>query len=113
METPGSLIESLFEKAEAFGKTTFELSKLRALEKITVVVTSLVSGISLAIILSLFILVLTVGVALLLGDVLGKLYYGFFIVAGFYLVVGAALYFFLHTWIKKPVSNLIIKQALQ
>lgn len=113
METPGSLIVSLFEKAEAYGKTTFELSKLRALETTTAVVTSLVSRITVIIVISLFVFALTTAIALLLGDVLGKLFYGFFIVAAFYLVAGTVLRFFLYKWIKKPVSDLIIKQALQ
>lgn len=113
METPVSLIESLFERAEAYGKTTFELSKLKLLEKTTIVVTSLISRLIVNIIIFLFTLVLSIGIALLLGELLGKSYYGFFIVAAFYLVVWIVLHFFLHKWIKKPISDLIIKQALQ
>ncbi|HEY6503715.1 MAG TPA: hypothetical protein VIZ28_07075 [Chitinophagaceae bacterium] len=113
MESPASLIESLFEKAEAYGKTTIELTKLRALETTTIVATSLVWRLSVIITIALFILVLTIGIALLLGDLLGKSYYGFFIVAAFYLVAGIVLYYFLHKWIQKPVSDLIIKQVLQ
>ena len=113
METPVSLVESLFEKVEVYGKTTFELSKLKALENTTHVVTSLVSRLSVIIMLSLFTLVLNIGIALLLGELLGKSYYGFFIVAAFYLIAGIVFHFFLHKWIKKPISDLIITQALQ
>jgi ABC-type transport system involved in cytochrome bd biosynthesis fused ATPase/permease subunit len=63
--------------------------------------------------LTLFALVLNIGIALWLGELLGKNYYGFFIVAVFYLLSAIVLHFFLHNWIKKPVSNLIITQALQ
>jgi hypothetical protein len=73
----------------------------------------LVPRLSVIIMISLFALVLNIGIALLLGELLGKSYYGFFIVAGFYLVAGIILHFFLHKWIKKPISDLIIKQALQ
>jgi hypothetical protein len=62
---------------------------------------------------AMFALVLNIGVALWLGELLGKNYYGFFIVAAFYLFTGMVLHFFLHNWIKKPVSNLIITQVLQ
>ncbi|HLP19907.1 MAG TPA: hypothetical protein VK174_06380, partial [Chitinophagales bacterium] len=68
---------------------------------------------SVIVMLSLFALVFNIGVALWLGEVLGKSYYGFFIVAGFYLLTGVVLHFFLRSWIKKPVSDLIITQALQ
>lgn len=113
MNYPDSLIESLFEKVEAYGKTTYELSKLKLLKTTIIVVPSLISRLVVILIITLFTLVFNLGIALLLGELLGKLYYGFFIVAAFYLIAGIILHFFLHHWIKKPISNLIIKQALQ
>ncbi len=113
METPAASIESLFERAEAYSKTTYELSKLKSLETTTLVVTTLISRLSVVVMISVFALLSTIGIALLLGDLLGKSYYGFFIVAAFYLVAGIILYFFLQSWIRKPVSDLIITQALQ
>jgi len=107
------MFESLFEKAETFGKTTYELSKLKALETTTVVASSLVARLSVVLMLSIFTLVFNIGVALYLGDLLGKSYYGFFIVAAFYLIAGIVLHYFLHKWIKKPLADLIISQALQ
>ena len=113
METPATSIESLFERIEAYSKTTYELSKLKLLETTINIVNLLVPRLSVIIMISLFALVLNIGIALLLGELLGKSYYGFFIVAGFYLAAGFLLHFFLHKWIKKPISDLIIKQALQ
>lgn len=113
METPASLIESLIERAETYGKTTYELSKLKALEAATHLAASLLSRLSIILVLFLFVIVLNIGIALLVGELLGKAYYGFFIVAVFYLIAGFVFYFFLHKWIKKPVSDLIIKQVLQ
>ncbi|MBK5273415.1 MAG: hypothetical protein JJE22_20635 [Bacteroidia bacterium] len=113
METGESLIESIVEKAEAYGKTTYELSKLKVLEMTTQVATTLVSRLAVIIIVSFFTIILSVGIALLLGEMLGKTYYGFFIVAAFYLAVGIVFYFFLRKWVKRPLSELIIKQVLQ
>lgn len=113
METPESQIESLFTRLEAYSKTTIELSKLKLLETTTIIVTALVPRLSVIIMLSLFALVLNIGIALYLGELLGKVYYGFFIVAGFYLIAGIVLHLFLHKWIKKPLSEFIINQALQ
>lgn len=113
MESPASIFETLFEQVEEFGITTYELSKLKALETTTVVASSLVARLSVILMISMFVLVFNIGIALLLGELLGKSYYGFFIVAAFYLVAGIVLHFFLHKWIKKPLSDLIITQALQ
>ena len=113
METTASVLEGLFENGEAYGKTSLELAKLKSLETTTHVVTSLISRMSVILMLLLFGLVLNIGIALMLGEFLGKSYYGFFIVAAFYLVAGLVLHFFLLKWIKKPVSELIIVQALK
>jgi hypothetical protein len=44
---------------------------------------------------------------------LGKIFYGFFIVAAFYLLIVAVIHFFMHKWLKKVISNFIIKQLLK
>ena len=113
MESATSKVELLFERTEDYTKTTFELAKLKALETTTDIVTTLVWKGSVVVMAALFVLVFNVGIALWVGDLLGKSYFGFFIVAGFYLVAALILHFFMHTWIKKPISNLIITQALQ
>ncbi len=112
MEKPPNLIESLFEKLGLYGKTTYELSKLRAVQKSTDVASSVVARVVAIVILSLFVFILSIGIALLLGEWLGKFYYGFFVVAAFYLLVGVICLFHLHKWIEKPISNLIISQVL-
>ncbi len=112
METPASLIETLIDKVEAYGKSTYELSKLRSVEKTTKVATVLISKISFLLMTSMFVFVFSLGVAYYLGELLGKLYYGFFIVAGFYLLLAIIFHFYLHKGIRKPVSELIIEQAL-
>ena len=111
METPASLIESLVERVEVYGKTTYELSKLKLLETTTHVVTSVVSRLGVIIMFSLFAFVLSIGIALLLGELIGKSYYGFFVVAAFYFVAGIVMHFFFRKWIKRPISDSIIKQA--
>jgi hypothetical protein len=113
METPASLIESLFEKAEAYGKTTFELSKLKALDTATNVATAFIARLSVIIMIFLFALIMSIGVALFLGELFGKPSLGFFIVAAFYLVTIVILYLYLHVWIKKPVGDLIMTHTLQ
>jgi hypothetical protein len=112
METRENTMEELFESLRTYGRTSYDIAKLRALETTTIVVSSLLSRLGFIFIFFLFTLVFNTGVALLLGDLLGKSYYGFFIVAAFYLIAGLVLYFFLYRWIKKPVSFIIITRAL-
>lgn len=113
MEALKSLAEGLYERTESYIRTTYELTKLKGVEATAKVVTTLITKMSVVTVFLLCILMLSIGVAFWLGDMLGKLYYGFFIVAGFYLVGGLILTFFLQEWIKRPVSNIIIKEALK
>lgn len=105
-------IEPLFERAEAYGKTSYELIKLKAIDKTSEVLSTLVSRGAVVLVLSMFIVIVNIGIALWLGDIFGKAYYGFFCVAGFYGIIGGVLYFVLHDRIKKHVSNSIISQML-
>lgn len=110
MEKPPNILESLFGRVEAYGKTTLELSKYKAMEYMSIIITLLASRFIVFIFMVLFVSFLSFGMALYLGDLLEKPYFGFFIVAAFYLVVGVVLFFSLHKWIKEPISDLLISQ---
>jgi hypothetical protein len=107
-----NMVESLYEKTTDYGKTTLELTKLKTLNTIVGVTTVLVSRFSVVIILTLFLLVFNIGLALWIGDMLGELYYGFFIIAALYLLAGIILYYYGPAWLKKPLGAMIIKEAL-
>ena len=113
MEDKATLIESLVERATEYGKTSYELVKLRALDKTSDVVSSAVPHSIVVVVLVSFMLFLNLGVAFWLGEVLEKLYIGFFVVAAFYAIVAIVLHFFMHQWLKKIVGNYFIKQALK
>lgn len=113
MSTSKSLIELLFEKTEEYGITNYELLKLKLLKKAAILAPLVISKVIVIWIFFFFTIILSVGIALLLGELMDKLYYGFFIVAAFYFVVGIVLYFFLHKWIKKPMGDSIIKHVLK
>lgn len=113
METTRKTLEDLVGQVEDFGKTTFELSKLRAIETTATLVPAVLTRICVVAVFSFFVFVLNIGIALFLGDLLGNSYAGFFIVSGFYLLLGVVFHYFLHGWIKKPIAELIIKQILQ
>lgn len=113
MKTPGSLIELLFEKIEEYGKTNYELTKFKLLKTTAILIPSLISRLIVVLVFFFFALILSMGIAYYLGELLGNLYVGFFIVAAFYLVAGIVFRLFLYKWIKKPMGDSIVKQALK
>jgi hypothetical protein len=112
MEEKINHFEPLIERAEAYGKASLEVIKLKTVEKTALVVSTIVSRGAVVLIFSMFIVIVNIGLAMWLGDILGKNYYGFFCVAGFYAITGSILYFFLHNRIKEKISNSVISQLL-
>ena len=113
MEDNAKLIESLLERATEYGKTTYELVKLKALDKTSEVVSSFIPHSIVIVLIVSFMLFLNLGLAFWLGGILGKTFYGFFAVAAFYGLIGIVIHFFMHKWLKKLVSNYIIKHVLK
>ena len=107
-----NILEPLFEKAENYAKTSFELYRLKTIKKSADVISTFVSRGIVIILISIFIVFANIGAAIWVGELLGKLYYGFLCVAGFYAVIGGIIYLFMHKFIKKQVSKSIISQLM-
>jgi len=113
MEDNTKLIESLLERTAEYGQASFELIKLKALDKTSDAVSSFIPHSVVAVIVALFMLFLNLGLAFWLGELLGRIFYGFFVVAAFYGITGIILHFFMHNWLKKKISDYIIKNVLK
>jgi hypothetical protein len=112
LEEPSALLEQLVEKGEQYGKTTLELLKLRTIDKTAEVSSNMVSWLIVGVFAVLFFLVLNIGVALWLGELMGKSYYGFFVVSGFYAFLAVIFTVFRKQLIKEPLNNSIISQVI-
>lgn len=107
------IVEMLVEKIEEYAKTSVELYKLKAIDKGTDVFTSIISRVVIFAIIALFFLLVTIGLSLYLGDVLGKSYYGFFAVAGGYFVIAAILFAFRTSILDMPLNDFIVRQIFK
>src|ERR1700722_8513629 len=81
----GSL-EELFQRTGEYLETRVDLIRLKAIDKSSDAISSLAANIAVIVVVSMIVMMLSIGAALWLGDLLGKSFYGFFIVAGFYSV---------------------------
>lgn len=113
MEDKASSIELLFEKAERYAKTNVDLLKLKAIGTSADVVSTLTSKFIVALVVSIVLILVNIGLALWIGEETGKLFYGFFIVASFYVVLALVLHFFREKLIKTPVNDSIITQLMK
>lgn len=101
-----NFIAPLFEKIEAYSKTSFELVKLKALDKTSEILASIVVYSLVLIVLAFSMLLVNIGISLWLGNLFGNMYYGFFSVAIFYAFVGFIICFFFANWLKKCLNNM-------
>jgi len=113
MEVRESSLKSLLDSTEDYIKTSYELFKLKAVDKATDKVAVIISRAAAVFVFFMFILMLSIALGLWLGSLLGGTFYGFLIVAGFYALIGAILYFVTHNWFRKMIGNAIIKQAFK
>lgn len=107
------MLELLLERATDYGKTSVELVKLKALDKTADLVSSIIPLSVFILLISAFLLFLNLGIAFWLGEILGKVFYGFFIVAAFYIITGLVIRVFLNKWIKRLVGDYFIKRILK
>jgi O-antigen/teichoic acid export membrane protein len=112
MEKTATPVEKLIEKAEIYSKTSLELLKYNSVYKSADIFSTLATKLAIAIAFAVFCMLINVGLSLWIGNILGKSYYGFFIIAIVYLLIAILIYYFRYKWIKKPVSNFIIKKLL-
>lgn len=112
METPIKNIESLFENAGEYFENKTELWKLKAIDKTSEVVSSIAEKLIIYFLASIFFVLFSIGLALLIGYWLGHSFYGFFILAGFYGIVGLIIHISRNKLIKAPIANSIIHKFL-
>jgi fatty acid desaturase len=113
MEEKEMLIETLLDRAAEYGKTSFELLKLKTLDKTSDLVSSVVSHSIVIALITLFLFFLNMGVAYWLGDLLGQTWLGFLLVAAFYGLAGIIFHFFLHKRIKRQIADYIIAKLMK
>jgi hypothetical protein len=113
MEDSYKLIETLLEKATEYGKSTYELTILKTIEKTSDVVSSLIPhSLVFIFIISCFLFV-NLGLAFWIGEFIGSIYLGFLIIAAIYFLISFVLYFFAFKCIKRSIRNYLIKIMLK
>lgn len=110
MENQSGPIESLIDRIKNYAETRIDLLRLKAIDKSSSFLSLFISLLIVILFGFLAFILLNIGLALLIGDLLGEAYYGFFIVAAVYLIIGLVIFKFHDKWIKTPLANTFIKK---
>lgn len=113
MEENPTDIDILLSDAGDFIETRTTLWKYKTIESLADVSGELVSGLGMIVIVSFVIITLSIGFSLLIGDWLGKSYWGFFIMGGVYVIIALIIFAGRRKWLKDPFSNMLIRKILK
>lgn len=110
MEKVFAKMEELTDSVKEYVNTRVESVKLSVAEKSSALVANLVAGMLVAAVFLFFLIFAGIALALVLGEWTGKMWAGFLIVAGIYLLIGIIVWIAREKIIRLPVMNAMIKQ---
>ncbi len=112
-ENQPSALSNIFENAGNYVESKVDLLKLKAVKKMSDVTSSLVTKLTMVLLIIFVFFLVNIGLAMWVGDMMEKMYYGFFIVAGAYILIGLILYALRRQIFKTPLHNRLIKMMLK
>ena len=113
MESTFAKIEELADHVKDYVKTKVASVKLNVAAKTSRLISNLIAGLIVAGVFSLFIIFGSVAAALALSAWIGKMYAGFLIVAGIYLLAGIIVWNGCERILRIPIMNSMIKQLFK
>lgn len=113
MEKKTEIVESLLENATDYAVKSYELVKLNVIDKISDGISSFIPHSVVLMVIGSFLFFVNLGIAFWLGELFGKIFYGFFTVAAFYAVIAFIIHFFMRKWLKRILYDYIIKQVFK
>lgn len=112
MENETTIVEKLFYKLKDYGQTTLDLYKLKAISKVSGLISAAITSIVLLVLFFLVLICISVGFSLLIGSWLGHVYWGFFIMTVIYIIIGLILFSGRKKYLKAPISDKLIKEII-
>jgi uncharacterized membrane protein len=113
MEKVFSKVEELAGSVKDYVNTRIESIKLNAAEKSSFVIANAVAGVVVAIMFIFFLGLASIGLSIVLGEWIGKMWAGFVIVALFFLFIGIIVWLARGKLIRLPVMNALIQQLFK
>jgi hypothetical protein len=107
-----TLIEPLLVNASAFLKTNLELLKLKAVDKLSELVSTVLPMTFIIVVLITALFFLNIGLALWLGDLINSMYGGFLLVGLFYSIVAIVFRLIFYRYTKRTIRQQMIKSLL-
>jgi hypothetical protein len=106
-------IDSLIGNTKDYVEARLNLFKLKAVDKSSDLASAIISFIPLVLIFTIVFILLNIGIALLIGDLVGRASWGFLILTAVYIIIALVLFKQRTKWIKIPFANMLIRKFLK
>jgi len=107
------MIKELSQDIRKYIQLNWDYAKLEGLEVIVKVSSFLLISIITIIMLSIMILLLSLGLSAYLGELMDSAHLGYFIIGGVYVLLGGIIFLFRKQLLTDPILRLILKQIAQ
>ena len=108
-----SKIQQIIQHVEKYVSTTVELYKLKAYQKVAEIATTVITSVLMAFFGILFLIFVSIGLAVYLGEIMGRMHYGFMIVAGIYLLLAVIIYMLSKKVLKDKFNTMIVRKIFK
>lgn len=112
MENENTKVEELFYKLKDYGENTITLLKLKAINKVLKFSSTVIVSVFSLVLLFLILICISIGLSLLIGQWLGHVYWGFFIMALVYIIIWLILFLSKKKILDEPIKNKLIKELI-
>lgn len=113
MKNEFNVADTLIERMKEFGIAYAELIKLKAIKLASEIISAIIPDVIFSLLMFTIVLLFTIGIAIWLGGVMGKLYLGFLLIGSFYLLIGLISHFIMRGWLKRQLGNYFIKNIFR
>jgi hypothetical protein len=111
-ESETTSFEDLFEKTKKYVGTRIELFRLKGINKLANILPGIILFICLAFLSFVVLILLSIGLAKCFDSLLGTHFWGYFIMAGIYIVLGFILFANRKRFLKTPLTAWLIKNLI-
>ena len=113
MEEQSFKDKNILDQVREYITTRIELTKIELIEKSSKIISKILTGILLSIFTLFILLFLSFGLATYLGQLMDNIAYGYFIVAGIYVIVFVILLLIRKVAFENPIINYQIKKRFK
>ena len=111
-DTPMVKVDTLYTKVEDLIKSSIALTTLKLKARMALFMSTFAISLIVIAVVILIVLFLNIGLALWVGEMLGKSYLGFFMIGFVYFISMIIFRLFFYKMLKAKVSNLVIQNIM-